>query len=166
MKKWINRNTIVFGKHFLPISFKRLPTVKKNSGQDKIPCPVRINHTVLLCNRPWTGSFKTTSARPGLTASGVHSLHRFFIFWMLEVSLCLVFLKVWTIKYKLIGNLLNPSSLPEGCRPMPSRNLKCIFFYLSCHCKSERSVLALKMGPFRWGNYSPIFLFLSLIWVP
>ena len=25
------------------------------------------------------------------------------------------------------------------------------------HCKSERSVLALKIGPFRWVKYSPIF---------
>ena len=25
------------------------------------------------------------------------------------------------------------------------------------HCKSERSVLALKMGPFRWIKYSPIY---------
>ena len=31
------------------------------------------------------------------------------------------------------------------------------------HSKSERSVLAIKMGPFRWVKYSP---FLSLIWLP
>ena len=29
MKKWINRDTIVFGKPFPSISFKRLPTIKK-----------------------------------------------------------------------------------------------------------------------------------------
>ena len=29
--------------------------------------------------------------------------------------------------------------------------------WLAVHCKSERSVLTLKIGPIRWVKYSPIF---------
>ena len=47
------------------------------------------------------------------------------------------------------------NSLLRRLRRLPFENSRASCYNL--HCKSERSVLALKIGPFQWVKYSPIF---------